>query len=158
MYSDGDFAGRLATTGRGENILGGASPVVYTGRCRHTGATAPVVAQSVKPSADFSGSCVPRVGIPLALRANPCFSVHPTSGVTMIKGTIQVATDLCKGCELCVAACPQSCIGLSSAFNARGYRFATLTAETCTGCAACALVCPDSALTVLRQARDARAA
>jgi 2-oxoglutarate ferredoxin oxidoreductase subunit delta len=76
----------------------------------------------------------------------------------MSQGTIRVSRDLCKGCELCVAACPQDCIGLSPELNARGYRFAALTAETCTGCSACALVCPDSAITVFRQARKPRAA
>lgn len=76
----------------------------------------------------------------------------------MTLGTIRVATDLCKGCELCVAACPQGCIALSEGFNARGYRYALLAAETCTGCSACAIVCPDSAITVLRQPRKSRAA
>lgn len=78
--------------------------------------------------------------------------------MTTIKGTIRVATDLCKGCELCIEACPPSCIGLSDAFNAKGYRFAVLTAETCTGCGACGVVCPDSAITVLRPSRKPRAA
>jgi 2-oxoglutarate ferredoxin oxidoreductase subunit delta len=76
----------------------------------------------------------------------------------MTQGTIQVAFELCKGCELCVEACPQGCLGLSSRSNARGYRAIALLAETCTGCAACALVCPDAALTVFRRARTPRAA
>ncbi len=76
----------------------------------------------------------------------------------MAQGTIRVATDLCKGCELCVAACPQGCIGLSPSFNSRGYRFAVLVSDTCTGCSACGIVCPDSAITVLRQSRKPRAA
>lgn len=76
----------------------------------------------------------------------------------MTQGTIRIAKELCKGCELCLAACPQACIGLSPAFNARGYRFAILAADTCTGCAACALVCPDTAITVLRPSRKSRAA
>jgi 2-oxoglutarate ferredoxin oxidoreductase subunit delta len=77
----------------------------------------------------------------------------------MIRGTIRVTQDLCKGCELCVAACPPSCIDLSPAFNTRGYRFAELRSpDRCTGCAACALVCPDAAITVLRESRSQRAA
>ena len=78
--------------------------------------------------------------------------------VTMTQGTIEVAKELCKGCELCVAACPQECLGLSPAFNARGYRVAALAAETCTGCSACAIVCPDTAITVFRRARKPKAA
>jgi len=77
----------------------------------------------------------------------------------MTQGTIQVAKELCKGCELCVAACPQACLQLSPSFNTRGYRFASLgVPEDCTGCAACALVCPDAAIRVLREARQPRAA
>jgi 2-oxoglutarate ferredoxin oxidoreductase subunit delta len=77
----------------------------------------------------------------------------------MAHGSIAVATELCKGCELCASACPQECIALSTAFNARGYRFAELVpADACTGCAACAVVCPDAAITVLRESRKHRAA
>jgi 2-oxoglutarate ferredoxin oxidoreductase subunit delta len=76
----------------------------------------------------------------------------------MSQGTIRVAKDLCKGCELCVEACPQTCIEMSQGFNARGYRYAVLSADTCTGCSACAIVCPDGAITVLRKARAPRAA
>jgi 2-oxoglutarate ferredoxin oxidoreductase subunit delta len=77
----------------------------------------------------------------------------------MTQGTIQVASELCKGCELCVAACPQACIELSPSINTRGYRFADLRLpERCTGCAACAVVCPDAAIRVLREPRTPRAA
>lgn len=76
----------------------------------------------------------------------------------MPQGTVEVAKDLCKGCELCVAACPTSCLELAQGFNARGYRYAVLSADTCTGCSACAVVCPDGAITVLRKARGSRAA
>jgi 2-oxoglutarate ferredoxin oxidoreductase subunit delta len=87
------------------------------------------------------------------------FRFHATREVAMTHGSIAVATELCKGCELCVAACPQECIAVSTAFNARGYRFAELRPpDTCTGCAACAVVCPDAAITVLRESRKHRAA
>jgi 2-oxoglutarate ferredoxin oxidoreductase subunit delta len=77
----------------------------------------------------------------------------------MTHGSIVVATELCKGCELCVAACPQACMSVSESFNAKGYRFAELKSpDACTGCAACALICPDTAITVLRESRKHRAA
>jgi 2-oxoglutarate ferredoxin oxidoreductase subunit delta len=76
----------------------------------------------------------------------------------MTQGSVTVASELCKGCELCVTACPQECLTMSPEFNARGYRFAALGAEGCTGCAACAVVCPDAAITVFRVARKPRAA
>lgn len=75
----------------------------------------------------------------------------------MIRGTVLVETELCKGCELCIVACPQECMGLSDALNNKGYRFVTLTDhEKCTGCENCALVCPDAVLTVFREPKKSR--
>lgn len=75
----------------------------------------------------------------------------------MIRGTVLVETELCKGCELCIVACPQECMGLSDTLNKKGYRFVTLTDhEKCTGCENCALVCPDAVLTVFREPKKSR--
>ncbi len=73
----------------------------------------------------------------------------------MIRGTIEVAEEVCKGCELCITACPQESIGLSDRINARGYRVIELAHDTCTGCVNCALVCPDGAITVYRVKKPA---
>lgn len=56
----------------------------------------------------------------------------------------------CKGCSLCVEACPRDCIALDPArMTDKGYHPAMLTDEAlCTGCASCALMCPDVAITV----------
>lgn len=69
----------------------------------------------------------------------------------MVKGTIVVEKEICKGCELCIVACPQHCLELSPNINTKGYRYVRLKDDTCTGCINCALVCPDSAITVYRQ-------
>lgn len=69
----------------------------------------------------------------------------------MIRGTIAVAEELCKGCELCIGSCPQESIGLSEKINIKGYRFVILVQDNCTGCTNCALVCPEAAITVYRQ-------
>ena len=74
----------------------------------------------------------------------------------MIAGTVLIATEICKGCELCIAACPQESLALSSTINHKGYRFAQLVQDNCTGCVNCALVCPDSAITVYRQPKVAQ--
>jgi len=68
-----------------------------------------------------------------------------------VKGTILVEIDRCKGCELCVIACPSNVIRLSSDVNGKGYHFAYMeNPNACTGCTNCGLVCPDSVITVYR--------
>ena len=71
------------------------------------------------------------------------------------KGRIVVNEAYCKGCELCVAACPQHAIALSvERITARGYHPAEQIEDSCTGCAVCAVVCPEAAITVYREARQ----
>lgn len=75
-------------------------------------------------------------------------------------GWIEVNEMHCKGCELCVEACPQEVMSLDMAsLTPKGYHPVHLIAEGCTGCAICAIVCPDAALTVYRevQARKVKA-
>ncbi len=62
----------------------------------------------------------------------------------MIRGTVHFKIEICKGCELCIVACPQESLGLSNKINLQGYRFAELIKDNCTGCVNCAIVCPDS--------------
>ncbi|QQS36374.1 MAG: 4Fe-4S dicluster domain-containing protein [Ignavibacteriales bacterium] len=69
----------------------------------------------------------------------------------MVKGTVVINGVICKGCELCIIACPQESLGLSNHINANGYRYVELINDACTGCVNCALVCPDAAITVYRQ-------
>lgn len=68
----------------------------------------------------------------------------------MAKTTID--TVICKGCELCVGACPRNIIELAQdVLNAKGHHPArVIDQERCTGCAACAVMCPDCAITVER--------
>lgn len=67
------------------------------------------------------------------------------------KGTIQVNEFYCKGCELCVDACPQHVLQLSpERINGKGYHPAELNGDSCTGCGICATLCPEAAITVFR--------
>jgi 2-oxoglutarate ferredoxin oxidoreductase subunit delta len=69
-----------------------------------------------------------------------------------VRGKIVVDEQYCKGCELCVGACPQHVIALDmDRLTSKGYHPASLFKEGCTGCAICAVVCPDAAITVFRE-------
>lgn len=76
----------------------------------------------------------------------------------MAKGTVKIDAKICKGCELCIIACPQDAIALSPSFNDKGYRYVELTHDVCTGCVNCALVCPEAAIEVYRQPKPAKKA
>ncbi len=57
--------------------------------------------------------------------------------------------NMCKGCGLCVSACPKKIVELSDKLNAKGYRPARITdQDKCIGCAFCATMCPDCVITV----------
>lgn len=70
----------------------------------------------------------------------------------MATGRVVIDQERCKGCELCIPACPQNVLVLADAFNSKGYRPALYTDpdHACTGCALCSVVCPDGCFTVFR--------
>ncbi len=73
-----------------------------------------------------------------------------------VRGTIEVNVETCKGCELCIDACPQESMALSKEINKQGYHYAVLIKDNCTGCINCALVCPDAVITVYRTRKPSR--
>ena len=68
----------------------------------------------------------------------------------MAKLTFQ--TDRCKGCGLCVSACPKGLLALSKdKINQKGHHPVEITdQEKCVGCAFCATMCPDCIIEVER--------
>ena len=65
-------------------------------------------------------------------------------------GTVVIDVDACKGCDLCIDACPPNVLQMTTTeVNARGYRYPVLLAG-CTGCKVCAQVCPDFCFQVYR--------
>lgn len=70
-----------------------------------------------------------------------------------IKGAIVVDTNRCKGCSLCVVACPKAVIALADkTVNVNGYPYAVaVKPDECIGCASCGIVCPDGCITVYKK-------
>lgn len=61
---------------------------------------------------------------------------------------------LCKGCGLCVVACPKKILALSSRLNAMGYPVAECVNEKeCISCAFCATMCPDCVIEVHKEVK-----
>jgi len=70
------------------------------------------------------------------------------------RGLLRVDGNECKGCGLCIEACPPKAIHLSEGLNHYGYRTATYNGSGCTGCGICFMACPEpGAITVLRLRR-----
>ncbi len=51
--------------------------------------------------------------------------------------------ELCKGCGLCIVACPQDVLKFHDKFNSKGYHYAYYVGEGCTGCSVCFYACPE---------------
>jgi 2-oxoglutarate ferredoxin oxidoreductase subunit delta len=70
----------------------------------------------------------------------------------MARGTVQIDEERCKGCGLCIAACPQHILAFSGRLNQSSYDVACVEKpENCMGCAFCALTCPDVAIRVFQE-------
>lgn len=67
------------------------------------------------------------------------------------KGKIVIDSQRCKGCGLCMWACPEGHIRLSDKEDIRGIRVAFFNdSHGCTGCTFCAIVCPEVAIDVYK--------
>lgn len=72
--------------------------------------------------------------------------------MSKISGAVEINTQRCKGCSLCVVACPKGVLELAkNKVNIHGYGYVVAAREAdCIGCASCGIVCPDGCITVYR--------
>ncbi|MCD6471815.1 ferredoxin family protein [Candidatus Aerophobetes bacterium] len=75
----------------------------------------------------------------------------------MASGYIEIDKERCKGCGLCINACPKKVIKFSNAFNSKGYHSAEFNdpGNNCIACGFCYMMCPDTSITVYRYATTA---
>ncbi|MCF8387958.1 MAG: 4Fe-4S dicluster domain-containing protein, partial [Bacteroidales bacterium] len=57
-----------------------------------------------------------------------------------VKGAIVIDTERCKGCEVCVGACPTDVTAMANEVNSKGYHYAYMAQpDECIGCFNCAI-------------------
>lgn len=77
----------------------------------------------------------------------------------MPKGIVTFDDDRCKGCGLCVNACPKGIVQLDTRrINVKGYNPAYVTEmDKCIACGFCAMMCPDVVIRVERAPAERKA-
>src|SRR5574337_2074502 len=67
------------------------------------------------------------------------------------RGYVTIDSEECKGCGLCMDACPPKCLEFEPELNAYGVRPGRYVGRGCTGCGICFYTCPEpGAITVYR--------
>ncbi len=73
------------------------------------------------------------------------------------KAQVTILPELCKGCELCILACPSGNLSLSPELNRNGYHPVVFSYEgtrgPCSACGLCYWACPDFAVSEIRRLR-----
>lgn len=71
----------------------------------------------------------------------------------MANNRLTFDAELCKGCLLCVTACPKKILEPDCGrVNAKGHNpIFCKDIELCTACAICAIICPDSVIAVEKE-------
>ena len=74
------------------------------------------------------------------------------SGKSTDRGRLDLDAEECKGCGLCVEACPPKVLRLAPNLNRYGYHPVTYVGEGCSGCGICFFACPEpGAIAVWRE-------
>jgi 2-oxoglutarate ferredoxin oxidoreductase subunit delta len=83
------------------------------------------------------------------LSENKMSETTTTTGIKS-RGTVTIDVAHCKGCDLCIPACPPGVLAMTTTeVNHMGYPYPQLS-PGCTGCGACLYVCPDFVFEVYR--------
>jgi 2-oxoglutarate ferredoxin oxidoreductase subunit delta len=65
----------------------------------------------------------------------------------VLKGTVVLNEERCKGCTYCVRFCPTGALEMTDRLNHKGYHLPVLAyPEKCNGCDLCGMYCPDFAI------------
>ncbi len=73
------------------------------------------------------------------------------------RGYVEVHSEECKGCGLCIEACPPKCLELAHDLSAYGVHPAVYTGDGCTGCGICFYCCPEPGAITVYRARAGKA-
>jgi 2-oxoglutarate ferredoxin oxidoreductase subunit delta len=69
----------------------------------------------------------------------------------MAKNNVTIEPKFCKGCLICISACPKNVIGTSDVRSEAGSLVPqVLRVDDCIGCMLCEKMCPDTCITVER--------
>ena len=76
-------------------------------------------------------------------------------GEKLTEALAVISVEHCKGCGLCVIACPKDVLVLQKGFNSAGYHPAAYTGSGCNGCGYCFYACPEpAAVTVYKKGAE----
>jgi 2-oxoglutarate ferredoxin oxidoreductase subunit delta len=69
---------------------------------------------------------------------------------------VAISARYCKGCGLCITACPQRSLRFTGDISETGCPVVEPVPDAkCTGCVLCAAMCPDAAITIEVEEEDA---
>jgi 2-oxoglutarate ferredoxin oxidoreductase subunit delta len=69
------------------------------------------------------------------------------SKLKVLKRTIYIIKDRCKGCDFCIECCPKHILKTSEDFNEKGYHYPVVIDEKeCINCKICEDICPEFAI------------
>ncbi|SHI85498.1 2-oxoglutarate ferredoxin oxidoreductase, delta subunit [Dethiosulfatibacter aminovorans DSM 17477] len=64
---------------------------------------------------------------------------------------VDINSNYCKACKLCVIACPKDVLRIGSKSNSMGYQYIEVDeSKQCIGCKMCAVTCPEAAIEVFK--------